>query len=69
MSNTSSNADEPTHCPNGHELKHNMTRGWAPCECSAEINGHRTWTCQTCKQTTYDPPCLDESKSAGYWKR
>jgi hypothetical protein len=33
---------DPTHCPNGHELKGNMTRGWVPCACSAEITGHRT---------------------------
>src|SRR6266498_329034 len=50
---------DPTHCPNGHELEGNMSRGWAPCACSADISGHRTWTCQTCKQTTYAPPCLD----------
>jgi len=60
---------DPTHCPNGHELKANMSRGWVPCACSAEITGHRSWTCETCKQTIYAPPCLDESKSAGHWAR
>jgi hypothetical protein len=60
---------DPTGCPNGHELKGNMSRGWVPCACSAEITGHRTWTCETCQQTVYAPPCLDESKSAGHWKR
>ena len=59
----------PTHCPNGHELKGNMIRSFAPCACTAKSPGHRTWTCQTCNETIYIPPCLDESKSAGHWKR
>jgi hypothetical protein len=60
---------EPTHCPDGHELAGNMSRGWVPCACSAEISGHNTWCCGTCTETIYDPPCLDEMKSAGHWPR
>lgn len=60
---------EPTHCPDGHELQGNMSRSWVPCACTADIRGHNTWRCGTCGQTTFDPPCLDEMRSAGHWKR
>jgi hypothetical protein len=30
---------DPTHCPNGHEIEGNMSRGWVPCACSAGGTG------------------------------
>ena len=59
----------PTRCPAGHLLAGNVNVGWTPCACSAEARGHRTYTCQTCKETISVPPCLDETKSAGHWPR
>jgi hypothetical protein len=58
----------PEWCPNGHSLDR-ARRGWTPCACRADVSGHATWTCRTCDAEVAVPPCLDETKSAGYWKR
>jgi len=45
----------PAECSNGHPLgQHQAIVGWLPCNCAGE--GHRTWTCRTCRDVQYDPP-------------
>lgn len=50
----------PTHCSAGHLLRGNVSGSYTACSCtacgcSAEIRGHRTWTCMSCYATYYDP--------------
>jgi hypothetical protein len=63
----------PDHCPNGHKLAGNVNVGWSPCSCDGARtdggHGHRYFICQTCHAASYVPPCDDETKQSGYWKR
>jgi len=48
----------PMHCPKGHTLAGNVVVGWLPCSCAGG-RGHRSWQCQRCQATTYEPPHVD----------
>jgi hypothetical protein len=64
----------PERCPAGHELAPGRTLvGWSPCDCTAGVSGHRTYTCQAlvdgreCGLVLSYPPCQDPSAGPMLW--
>lgn len=40
-----------------------------PCSCDTVVyRGHNSYRCNTCKHTTYDPPCVATEPTTGQWE-
>ena len=64
----------PERCPAGHPLlPHGTLVGWSPCDCTAGVHGHRTYTCRypangaECGLVLSFPPCRDPNAGPASW--